>query len=54
MNPEQVRSSSFIVKVDDPGDHKHTRNNNRRNRSCEFRQPANKRKEKRKKKLINY
>lgn len=42
MNPEQMRSSSFMVKGDVPGDHMQTRNNNRRNRSLEFRHPANK------------
>lgn len=41
MNPEQIRSSSFMVKGDVPGDHMQTRNNKRRNRSLEFRHPAN-------------
>ena len=39
INPEHKRTSSLILKGDDPGD-KQTWNSNRLNRSCELRHPA--------------
>lgn len=33
INPEHIRSSSFIVSGEDPGSQRHTRKSNRRNRS---------------------